>query len=328
MAGLTVHIAPVSWDSHRDALRRIRERVFIEEQQVPRDIEWDGADEACRHFLALTEAGQAVGCARLMPSGQIGRMAVLSEHRGTGLGRRLLAEAIEEAKRLGMRKVHLHAQSHATEFYRKAGFLPVGGEFMEAGIPHQAMELALPIPFESQEDLPTPEVRPETSDRDEAPPAELQQHQGEADCLAGLLACLEHPKRHLVILSQQLDHTLFDALPLVEAVSRFARSTPSSSVRILVSDTSAIISRGHRLVELARRLDSHISIRRIADDTPPGEQSFVSWDGLGFFLLPDFRDYTALANAYDPVQARKMLEGFEYYWARSQADPELRILRI
>ncbi len=328
MAGLAVHVTPVSWATHRAVLQRIRERVFIEEQRVPREIEWDGEDERCSHFLALTEAGQAVGCARLTPTGQIGRMAVLPEHRGSGLGRRLLDEAIEEAKRHGLEKVHLHAQIHAADFYRKAGFLPVGGEFMEAGIPHQAMELPLPIPFEAPDDLPAPDVRPEVSDREDAPAAELRQFHGEADCLAGLVGCLEQPRRHLVILSQQLDHALFDAGAVVEAVSRFARSTPSVAVRILVSDTSPMVSRGHRLVELARRLDSHIGIRRIADETPPGEQSFVAWDGLGFFLLPDFRDYSALANTYDPVQARKMLEGFDYYWTRSHPDPELRTLRL
>lgn len=328
MAGLKVHIAPVSWDSHREPLRRLREIVFIDEQQVPREIEWDGADPDCTHFLALTEAGQPVGCARLMPSGQIGRMAVLADHRGTGLGRRLLDEAIEEAKRQGLRKVHLHAQTHAAGFYRKAGFLPVGDEFMEAGIPHQAMELELPIPFEPQGELPRPAVRAEPSGREAAPASALLQYQGESDCLNGLLAGLQQPRRHLVILSQQLDHALFDNEALVEAVSRFARSSPSSEVRILIADSSLIVSRGHRLVELARRLDSHITIRRIADDTPPGEKSFVSWDGQGFFLLPDFREYTAVADAYDPVQARKMVEAFDYYWTRSVPDPELRMLRL
>ncbi|MEQ8860163.1 MAG: GNAT family N-acetyltransferase [Pseudomonadales bacterium] len=325
---LEVHVVPVTWDSHREPLQKLREIVFIDEQKVPREIEWDGADEDCAHFLAVTEAGQPVGCARLMPSGQIGRMAVLADYRGTGLGRRLLDEAIEEAKRRGFTRVHLHAQIQASGFYRKAGFLPVGGEFMEAGIAHQAMELELPIPFEPPGDLDRPALRPQASPRDAAPASELIQYHGETDCLEGLLRGLQQPRRHLVILSQQLDHTLFDNPPVVAAISEFARSSPASDVRILVNDSSLIVSRGHRLVELARRLDSHIRIRRISNDTPPGEQSFVAWDGLGYLLLPDFRDYHAVVDLYDPVQAKKMQDGFDYYWTRSVQDPELRTLRL
>lgn len=325
---MNVHVVPVPWDSQQHRLRQIRELVFVEEQKVPREIEWDGEDDVCTHILALSESGEAVGCARLMPSGQIGRMAVLPAYRGTGLGRRLLDEAIEEAKRQGMQHVHLHAQTHAAGFYRKAGFLPVGGEFMEAGIPHQAMELELPIPFEPPAKVVTASIRPETSERAEAPPSRLRQHQGESDCAGGLREVVELPRRRLAILSQYLDHTLFDDDALIEALSRFARRGPGTEIRVLISDSSGIVGRGHRLVELARRLDSRITIRRIADATPPGEQSFVTWDGLGYFLMPDFREYQALSDAYDPVQARRLEEAFDYLWDRSVPDPELRTLNL
>lgn len=325
---MNVHVVPVPWDTHRDELRRIREVVFIQEQQVPRDIEWDGEDDAATHFLALTEAGQAIGCARLLPNGQIGRMAVLPDHRGTGLGRRLLNEAVEEAKRQGLLQVHLHAQTHALDFYRKAGFLPVGGEFMEAGIPHQAMELTLPIPFESQGVPRRPVVRDSPPVTGETPASRLEQYHGETDCLLGLMRCLEVPRRRLVIYSQELDHVLFDPEQVVDAVSRFARSSPSAEVRILLADSSIAVSRGHRLVELARRLDGHIELHKLSEDIGPGEQSFVTWDGRGYFLLPDFRDYSALVDLYDPVQAKHLLESFDYLWNHSAPDPELRTLKL
>jgi predicted GNAT family N-acyltransferase len=325
---MEVHIVPVSWSSHRDQLRQVRETVFIDEQQVPRDIEWDGEDDVSTHFLAITEGGQAVGCARLLPSGQIGRMAVLPAYRGTGLGRRLLETVIEEAKRQGFSRVHLHAQSHASEFYRKGGFLPVGGEFMEAGIPHQAMALELPLPFQPPGEVERPVVRDSPDDLGDEPTSHIEQYHGETDCLLGLLRCLEVPRRRLVIFSQHLDHALYDQEQLVEAMSRFARSSPSVEARVLVSDSSLIVSRGHRLVELARRLDSRIEVRRISRDLSPGEQSFVVWDHRGYFLMPDFRDYTALVNLYDPVQAKRLLEAFDYFWARSTSDPELRTLKL
>ncbi len=325
---MKVHVVCVPWDTHRDQLRRVREIVFIDEQRVPRELEWDDEDDVSTHFLALTEAGQAVGCARLLPSGQIGRMAVLPSHRGTGLGRRLLTEVVEEAKRRGFTRVHLHAQTHATDFYRKGGFLPVGGEFMEAGIPHRAMELELPIPFQATGGVDVPTVRSSPPTTEAVPESRLEQYQGETDCLLGLLRCLEMPRRRLAIYSQALDHALYDQPPVVEALSRFARSSPSAAVRVLIAESSLIVARGHRLVELARRLDSRIEIRKIAEELPPGEVSFVTWDHQGTFFMPDYRDYSVLVNLRDPVQARRLLEQFDYFWARSAPDPDLRVLKL
>lgn len=323
---MDVHVVPVSWRTHRDALRRVRERVFIVEQQVPRELEWDERDDDATHFLALTEAGEAVGCARLLPDGQIGRMAVLPERRGSGLGRRILDEVIEEAKRQGFTRVHLHAQTQALGFYRKAGFLPEGEEFMEAGIPHQSMALELPIPFLPSAGAVRPAVREQPAA--EHPPARLELYQGQADCLLALLRSLDAPRRRLAILSQLLDHALFDQEPLVEALSRFARSSPSVEVRVLISDSTAIVSRGHRLVELARRLDSRIRLLRTAPDADPGDESFVTWDDGGYLRMPDHRDYSALVNLHDPVQSRRLRERFDALWARAVPDPELRLLTL
>ena len=70
---MQVHVVEVPWPTHNEQLRAVRNEVFIQEQGVPKDVEWDGQDEDAIHFLALNQAGQAVGCARLLPSGQIGR---------------------------------------------------------------------------------------------------------------------------------------------------------------------------------------------------------------------------------------------------------------
>tara|TARA_B100000749_G_scaffold125503_1_gene96327 strand:+ start:1539 stop:1985 length:447 start_codon:yes stop_codon:yes gene_type:complete len=136
---LNVHVYEVSWESHQTELRAVRNAVFIEEQNVPRDLEWDGMDETSIHFIAETSDGDVIGTARLMPSGQIGRMAILISYRGHGIGRRMLEMAIQSAHRTGMKEVFLHAQSYALEFYLKAGFIPDGLEFEEAGIPHRSM---------------------------------------------------------------------------------------------------------------------------------------------------------------------------------------------
>jgi ElaA protein len=123
----------------------IRRRVFIEEQGVPEAIELDDDDRRAHHALAML-GGRTIGCARMVvhrEDAKIGRMAVLREWRGRGVGRRLLDFMVGEARALGCRRAVLHAQLHAEGFYLKAGFRPVGPEFDEAGIPHRRMELDL-----------------------------------------------------------------------------------------------------------------------------------------------------------------------------------------
>ena len=131
----------VSWNCHERALSSLRRTVFVDEQGVAEDEEWDGADPDCRHFLAEDGDGVPICTARLMPSGQIGRMAVLGEWRGQGIGARLLELAVDAA-RAANQSVFLHAQSHAVGFYERAGFRVTGRPFMEAGIEHREMTLA------------------------------------------------------------------------------------------------------------------------------------------------------------------------------------------
>ena len=84
----------------------------------------------------------------------------------------------------------------------------------------------------------------------------------------------------------------------------------------------------NRLILLARRIDSKIEIRRVPTDLATDQHSSVVIDNRGYFLLPDHREYQALANAYDPVQAERLAERFDYLWGRSETDPELRVLRL
>ena len=135
-----VHVRILPWSDARAEARRIRETVFVAEQGVPPDIELDDWDERCEHALACDAGGRAVGTGRLLPDGHIGRMAVLREARGQGVGGRVLEALIERARERGMRRVALNSQMHAAPFYARYGFVVVGETFMEAGIAHVAME--------------------------------------------------------------------------------------------------------------------------------------------------------------------------------------------
>ncbi|HHH40023.1 MAG TPA: GNAT family N-acetyltransferase [Sedimenticola sp.] len=120
---------------------RVRTRVFIEEQGVPPELEQDDLDPGARHLLAEDSAGRPIGTLRILDGGQIGRMAVLPAWRRHGVGSALMHTALARLARPGSPRPFLNAQTRAIPFYRRFGFVVVGPEFMEAGIPHRRMEL-------------------------------------------------------------------------------------------------------------------------------------------------------------------------------------------
>ena len=127
------------------ACQRIRRKVFIEEQGVAEDIEMDGLDHTAVHLLAQ-DGGRMLGTARLVISGEtgkIGRVAVLPENRGQGLGKALMLKALEELSTRGVKTAKLGSQKHAVGFYQALGFAVVGPEYMEAGIAHRTMVISL-----------------------------------------------------------------------------------------------------------------------------------------------------------------------------------------
>ncbi len=133
----------LAWSEALPLARPVREAVFIEEQRVPRELEWDEWDELSDHVVACDVKGRAIGTARLLPDGRIGRMAVLREWRRRGVGAALMEALLQQAREQSMSRVALHAQTHAAGFYRRFGFSERGGEFLEAGIPHVEMTLEL-----------------------------------------------------------------------------------------------------------------------------------------------------------------------------------------
>lgn len=143
MSGPVFRVRMADWEREREAMRAIRTPVFIQEQQVPQDIEWDDKDPLCVHALALDADGTPIGTGRLAPDGKIGRMAVLPEWRGRGVGAAILEFLVDSARERGVGECHMNAQSHAVEFYRQHGFEAYDAEFLEAGIPHRRMKRTL-----------------------------------------------------------------------------------------------------------------------------------------------------------------------------------------
>lgn len=133
-----LHVRIADWHKDYEELRRIRETVFVAEQAVPPELEWDAEDSDAVHFLAC-EGSYPIGTARLLADGQIGRVSVLKDWRGLKVGEALLQAVIAEAEKRGLNQQMLSAQVQATPFYEKLGFTVVSDEYLEAGIPHVDM---------------------------------------------------------------------------------------------------------------------------------------------------------------------------------------------
>ena len=134
----SIHVRVADWQKDNAELRRIREAVFIAEQSVPPEREWDADDADAVHFLAY-EGDFPIGTARLLPDGHIGRVSVLKDWRGLKVGEALMRAAIDAAEQRGQREQKLSAQVHAAPFYERLGFRIEVDEYLEAGIPHVLM---------------------------------------------------------------------------------------------------------------------------------------------------------------------------------------------
>lgn len=135
------------WATLGSDAQAIRTAVFVQEQQIPADLEWDDADAQALHAVAYNRLGQALATGRLLAHApgvaKIGRMAVSRVVRSSGIGRHVLDALIAAAVASGDREVLLHAQLSAESFYRRAGFQPRGEVFEEAGIAHIEMVRSL-----------------------------------------------------------------------------------------------------------------------------------------------------------------------------------------
>ncbi|WP_328746611.1 GNAT family N-acetyltransferase [Streptomyces sp. NBC_00285] len=140
----------------REACFAVRKEVFVGEQGVPEDLEYDAYDAVAVHVLAVREDGEPIGAGRLlygeaaagktggdMTVGSLGRLAVTSAARGLGVGATLVRAVEDAARARGLAAVDLHAQTHALGFYERLGYVAYGPEYPEAGMAHRAMRRVL-----------------------------------------------------------------------------------------------------------------------------------------------------------------------------------------
>lgn len=134
----TYDICAGTWQSYEHDARFVRTQVFIEEQGICAEDEWDTADATAIHFMVYVD-GQPIATARLLADHSVGRVAVLSAYRGRGIGHQLMRYIMLEADRQHLPYLVLSAQVHALAFYQALGFEALGQIYLECGIPHQHM---------------------------------------------------------------------------------------------------------------------------------------------------------------------------------------------
>lgn len=130
------------WDKLEQDAKFIRKQVFIIEQNIPEEEEWDDQDMISDHFVVYDQ-DQPIATARLLQNNSVGRVAVLKAYRGQGIGRMIMLEIIRQVHQQDRKFLHLSSQVHAISFYEKLGFSIQGDAYDECGIPHIKMQLVI-----------------------------------------------------------------------------------------------------------------------------------------------------------------------------------------
>lgn len=300
-------IRTASWNTDKDQLLSVRFDVFVKEQSVPIELEIDESDQTATHWLAEDQKGNAIGTARMLPSGYIGRMAVVKPYRDQGVGKALLSVILDYAEQQKLFEASLNAQTQALEFYQKQGFKTEGTEFMDAGIPHLLMRKRL------------------SSSRI------LAAHGGNfsvSHLKKTAMELITQIERSLRILSYDLDHEVFDDEKMSTLISALARKSRYTHIHILLVDSTALARQGHRLLSLQRRLPSNIFIRLVSCDPQEIKNNLIIADDCGIICQSIKENKKIWANFNNRPIVTNHATQFDELWNKSTEDKNVRQLDL
>ncbi|WIO75506.1 GNAT family N-acetyltransferase [Porticoccaceae bacterium LTM1] len=304
----SIKISPASWEKDSEQLKRIRFTVFVDEQQVPSEIEIDEHDADSHHWLAYSPEGEAIGTARLESNGKVGRMAVMKSHRGKGIGAALMRRIILDASAMGMTNLHLHAQCHARDFYQQFGFEPHGDIFDEAGIDH--IEMAI----------------------------DLGSYRHLADKDSSVRTTLETPNRiaeELGTRFEEVNRQVMGYLPslhleylrdssLLENIAQFCLRHPHCKLQLLVDKTDLERRSTPAIISLQQKLSEHCEIRVTTKDTPESD-FFIVFDEATLFSPINENDYgSGVLTLNYRARCRTLTDQFRSLWNNSVQHPATR----
>lgn len=300
MSEFTVRRA--AWGPDTAALREIRTRVFIEEQKVPKELEWDELDEACIHALAIA-GDKPVGTGRLTPDGHIGRMAVLAECRNRGVGAALLSHLMDAARERGDDFCELNAQVSAIGFYERFGFHVEGEEFMDAGIPHRVMRLEYGKPA-------------------------VTRLSGYTELRNALLEIARSARHEFALYAPDLASRLTGTTELEAALKDLALSSRRGRIRLLVRDARAAAADGNPLLRLTGALPSRCALQQLCPEDEAEDEVYAFNDNGESFHQQKTESATGTWVRGSPIAARDFQRRFDPLWERGEPAPDARRLQI
>lgn len=301
-----LEIKAVRWDTEQINLRTIRQIVFIDEQQVPPEMEWEIADQSAHHWLVIKDKA-IIGCGRLLANGKIGRMAILKDHRQQGIGFKLLQTIIEFAKQEGFFEIQLSAQTHAQTFYEKAGFTSKGAHFMEAGIEHIGMSMRL------------------------SEYAKLGTHTGTfkvQNFHQEICNMISQASRYIYIAMQDLDLHLFNNEDFLNILSKHARANRHSEIRILTENTQLLVENNSPFIGLAQRLNSSILLKEYELKNTFNNNNIIIADNDGIITQNCHEPSHITANYYNKITVKTTLEQFNHCWQFAKTPASIKQLSI
>lgn len=319
-----LHLSIHDWGNAPEELRVIRHQVFVDEQNVPAELEWDATDAIAEHFLARDASGQAVAVGRLYPdgtgNGRIGRMAVARDARGRGLGLQLLKAIMAHGCQQYAHLV-LSAQEQAIAFYQQAGFVICSDTYDDAGIPHRTMRCVAPaLVLEQPSEAPTPLLLGHDTTS--------WQLETNAHWNAVMDGLSSQARRRLWLFEPTLDNDRYDREFLRDSFSELARRSRYTEIRLLIVDDRSLVERRHRLVELMRRLTSHIHLRLVNSAYPVPGNSFALIDDCGVAFRHQINEPFGFANFNAPGRVKPLADQFQQAWDTARPSLELRDLPL
>jgi hypothetical protein len=264
-----------------------------------------------------------LGAVRMLATGWLDRVAVLAEHRRRGTGRQLLEAVIAYATDLGLPRISVSSPERLQRFFHGCGFRASGSA--NGTVERVEMALELPIPY-AKTDGPVDIVNPST-DSFAQRPSQLLTFESEHDCCRTIALLLEDARRTIVLHSPNLEPEMFASEACLKGFRQFSRRR-RSQLQILVEDAKSIAAAAHPLLELARRLPSKVQLRRLPSDHVPSRRDFMVVDEEAVWIRPDTDAFVGWANPHDRVEARRLVEEFNWLFQRSTDDPDFRLLNL
>jgi predicted GNAT family N-acyltransferase len=302
-----IKVIGAKWNKDRIVLKDIRKQVFILEQNVPQELEWDKDDAMNEHFLAYID-NEPVGCARLVDNKKIGRMAVLRPYRSMGVGKQIIDHIQRYASQKRYTRLELSAQCHAYSFYKQCGFEAFSLPYEDASIPHINMGFNV---FSQQSN---------TGLFSMGDDSEIHRGQSQLQAQGLLDIILSQTHRSMILCLKDLSHPLCRHEGLIQKIKQLARHNRNFKVYILIGQHNTQ-NNEHNLFRLQDRLPSFIEIRSTQDSIP------CKWlmDSTAWF---DFELTNSRACFSDRAKIKHFMEQFNKWWHSAQNIADARRLSI